>query len=411
MDERHAESDQVASAIDSLNSWSSKLIDLAQNLRQRFQEALEHLRVIDQKCHEFAKLAEEFNLWSEEAVSSLTDPISAASVSDVVALESSLQNLQDEYDDKQNVINMLRALSNDISSVLSVNPYSRFTMDALLNKYDAVKSHLDTRRKELSDEKSKQQQNEDALHEYSNRTDEFTKFIENAKAQLESLEESASLENQLASLSAKGKEIISQSAELFAKLADANKVLEDADIVELAPISIQEVSIFNDQLEKYISKKMQVLEQQIFAMKSSNIVSQEQLVEFHETFKFFDKNKKGHLTALQFKSCLESLGEVVSDEEFNKIFASLDRDQDGSVSFDEFVEFMSERAKEGQVNSTEVLDAFRTIANGKDTVTESEIRSAMDNEHATYLLSKMPQTAEGYDYNAYVRETFGNASA
>jgi len=56
--------------------------------------------------------------------------------------------------------------------------------------------------------------------------------------------------------------------------------------------------------------------------------------------------------------------------------------------------------------SDEILAAFRVLTDGRDFITEAELRSSMDREKAEALLGQMPKHANGYDYVKWTRSAY-----
>jgi len=60
-----------------------------------------------------------------------------------------------------------------------------------------------------------------------------------------------------------------------------------------------------------------------------------------ETFKVFDKDGNGLISAAELKQVMNSLGENLSDDEAKEIIREADLDGDGQINFEEFVKMMS----------------------------------------------------------------------
>ena len=94
-----------------------------------------------------------------------------------------------------------------------------------------------------------------------------------------------------------------------------NQKLEDLVIAEKTDTTLQMLNVVQDQLNTLINKRLELVEQQIMAEKDVNL-SPEQIQEIRDTFNHFDKDKDGFLTKLDFKACLASIGEDLSDSDF-----------------------------------------------------------------------------------------------
>lgn len=65
-----------------------------------------------------------------------------------------------------------------------------------------------------------------------------------------------------------------------------------------------------------------------------------------EIFDMIDSDGSGEITAGELSDVLASLGEVMSPDDIAHVVKELDTDGSGTVSFDEFDEFMRAQAKE-----------------------------------------------------------------
>ncbi|XP_002138728.1 neo-calmodulin-like [Drosophila pseudoobscura] len=54
-------------------------------------------------------------------------------------------------------------------------------------------------------------------------------------------------------------------------------------------------------------------------------------------FEVFDRDADGFISAQEMKAVILSLGEKVNDQEFDEMFREVDLDNDGQLSFDEFL--------------------------------------------------------------------------
>lgn len=109
---------------------------------------------------------------------------------------------------------------------------------------------------------------------------------------------------------------------------------------------------------------------------------------------------------LDFKACLTSLGEDMSDPDIDRIIASIGKD--GRVPFDNFCTFMSERAADSDTKD-KIVDSFQTLSGGNPFVTEGQLRQALPGEKVEYLIANMPlyNGIQGqYDFHAWAASAF-----
>ena len=72
----------------------------------------------------------------------------------------------------------------------------------------------------------------------------------------------------------------------------------------------------------------------------------EQIEELKEAFNLFDTDNNGQIDAKELKAALRALGFQVKKAEVRKMISDIDRDEAGTVSFDDFVELMTGRMSE-----------------------------------------------------------------
>lgn len=59
-----------------------------------------------------------------------------------------------------------------------------------------------------------------------------------------------------------------------------------------------------------------------------------------EAFKFFDRDGNGYITAYEFKQVMENLGEQLNSDEIDMMIHEADRDGDGQINYEEFIEWL-----------------------------------------------------------------------
>eukprot|EP01121_Diplochlamys_sp_Union-15-3_P015659 TRINITY_DN5218_c0_g2_i3.p1 TRINITY_DN5218_c0_g2~~TRINITY_DN5218_c0_g2_i3.p1 ORF type:complete len:173 (-),score=49.85 TRINITY_DN5218_c0_g2_i3:74-592(-) len=166
-------------------------------------------------------------------------------------------------------------------------------------------------------------------------------------------------------------------------------------------------------LQQLASKEIKTLEGEILTKKHAG-VSTEELNEFKECFDHFDRNKGGYLERLELLSCLKSLGQDPTEAELDNVLnqygTASGTNEDGSakkvLAFEPFVNYMKSKHSQGNSSPAAIKDNFRIMANGKDIITEAEIRAVLPPEKANFLISQMPKVSGGYDYNAYTDSLF-----
>jgi Ca2+-binding EF-hand superfamily protein len=62
-------------------------------------------------------------------------------------------------------------------------------------------------------------------------------------------------------------------------------------------------------------------------------------------FRLFDSNKDGSINRDELSSALRSIGKKVTNAKMNKIFERADKDKTGSITVQNFVDYMIEKQK------------------------------------------------------------------
>jgi Ca2+-binding EF-hand superfamily protein len=296
------------------------------------------------------------------------------------------------------------------SSGVSENTYSEVSYASLQHAYDNLNNLVSARQAELAAEHQRQGDNEQLRVQFANLANSFSSWAKQQQEAIENLSGDAQSQlNQLQSLSAQFGNAQGQYRELVA----AQHQLDDRQVTDNThtPHTIEALKSQWDSLNILTNKKQQVLEKEILAQSGSGL-SAEQLQEFKECFKHFDKDADNLLDRLELGACLKSLGEEVNFDQGGKldqILQGIDGDGDGKVTFDEFAGYM-ERVSGGSDTPDSIKNAFKTLAGDKDYVTEADLRSVLPAEKVDYILARIkpyPGKEGAYDYNTFTDSLYG----
>lgn len=75
-------------------------------------------------------------------------------------------------------------------------------------------------------------------------------------------------------------------------------------------------------------------------MMSRRLEEQNSLVSLKQAFRIFDRNDVDYFTVVEVRAVMANLGEKMSDEDLREMFKDIDSDNDGRVTFSEFVAAM-----------------------------------------------------------------------
>lgn len=136
-----------------------------------------------------------------------------------------------------------------------------------------------------------------------------------------------------------------------------------------------------------------------------------QLEEWESVFRHFDRDHTNTLAELEFSAALASLGLVYDEDEMHEVFEDVGEGR-SSVTFEQFIRFMVEET-EDQNSAGQVFQSFREVADGKNYVTEVDLRhSLIPDGMIADLVQNMPEVTlengkKGYDYEGYMKGLMG----
>lgn len=401
---KHESSEEIKQMLETAQSSNEGLVKLAKETEEKLVQLLKQKQEIEEVCIKISKLVQQLNQFCEDVIENFGESVNVSSVKEVDDLISTFDNLEKDYGSKKADLDEISKLTQQVKDN-NENPevYSSMGLEAITSKYDGLKEGFDTKKQALAKEKETQQNNEGLLNELSKQFGNYKTLVSDKTSEVEK-ELTGELEEQIKVVREIGTKATEESKAGIQKLNELFAKIESADISEQAPIGAQDVTVLDAQLQKVIAKRIETIEAAILSKKQSNI-SESQLKDFRDTFKFFDKEKSGFLGKIQFKAACAAVGEDIPDEKLETTFTQFDQDKDGKISFDEFIGFISSVAKEGS-GKDDLLQAFQDLTKGEKYISENAIRGNFDKDQAEYFLKHMKKTDEGYDYVDYINSTF-----
>jgi len=191
----------------------------------------------------------------------------------------------------------------------------------------------------------------------------------------------------------------------------AEKLCEEANIEsnEFTDHTVDDLGFELTLVEKLINKNIAAVSGQL-AVSTGSGISAEQMKEYKETFTHFDVDGDQTLNRLEFKSCLSALGLINidfegGDSKFEHIFQDISGGT-SSIQFDNFVEYMN-RLAGSTMDRTQIASSFNTLAGGKNVLTVHDCQAGgFQKEEIEYITLNLPKVEGGYDYNAYLKNSF-----
>ncbi|VDP84941.1 unnamed protein product [Echinostoma caproni] len=376
----HAQTPAIKQRFNTLMDRWERLRRDSERRKTDLLQLQEQYKKVEELYLTFAKRASMFNSWFENAEEDLTDPVRCNSLDEVRALSEAQNQFKLSLKAAEVDFQQLAQLDHEIKNYgVGMNPYTWFTMEALIDTWRNLQKIIAERDAELRNETLRQEQNDQLRQEFAQVANAFHQWLTNVRTSM--MEASGTLEEQLEATREKANEVnahkkdLREIEELGARLKE--RLILDNRYTEHSTVGLSQAW---DQLNQLAMRMQHNLEQQIQARNVSG-VSEEALREFSMMFKHFDKDKSGRLDHREFKSCLRALGhdlhevgEGQVDEEFEAILNVVDPNRDGVVTLQEFMAFMISRETENVQSRDEVEEAFREhLKEGKEYITKEQL--------------------------------------
>lgn len=154
-----------------------------------------------------------------------------------------------------------------------------------------------------------------------------------------------------------------------------------------------------------MQKKTGFIENQIVASNMSSLTP-EQLVQFEETFRHFDKDNSNDLSDHEFKAALAGLDIYIQDEgEFKDLFGKVSQGG-GMVTFQQFVNYMVS-ITEDKTSADQIRDAFKALSGGKSILTRVDMQVGQVPIETIEFVEKNFANSDGQiDYDALINKVF-----
>nr|AAC72899.1 alpha-actinin [Trichomonas vaginalis] len=167
------------------------------------------------------------------------------------------------------------------------------------------------------------------------------------------------------------------------------------------------INIFFENLIAHIDTLVKEIDAAIAAAKGLEI-SEEELNEFKDTFKYFDKDKSNSLEYFELKACLTALGEDITDGQAKEYCKKYNSKGEGTaLEFDDYVRFMLDHFSKAETTET-TMEAFKAIAQNQPVLTDAQLDQYFSAEDAAYLRSQLKQGENGYEFADWVNSLYNH---
>ncbi|EOD36373.1 hypothetical protein EMIHUDRAFT_455078 [Emiliania huxleyi CCMP1516] len=351
-----------------------------------------------------------------------TSVIKERQVAEIDGYRESLEALQCDLD-------AIAAYAEEMGSMrISRNPYSRFGMPDLLAHMSRCEAALEARQVSVQEALAHQQQIDATKKAFAAAADAILEFVKAERAQLDEVappglviqpDDTAAIEKGKAMGSALDALMAPDAKEgRDAKLLPAqelsDKLMEAAELDN--PYTAQTIMTLKTQidlLDKVLRDKRSFVEGQLARAQAE--ITSEQYEEIKKVFYHFDKSKDGLLNQLEFAAAIKAMDFEIADHEQEPTFLRFAKEGQRAeepaamtIDLSGFTTFVLQQYKDNDTKDT-LFAAFETVANGKDTLSAEDIRAAIPQEEADYLLSQLElkDGDHGLEYKKFTEAIYG----
>jgi len=248
-------------------------------------------------------------------------------------------------------------------------------------------------------------QQKDALHKkYADRAQNTQQWLQGIK--VASNDQSGDLADQLRNVEEKSAELA--AGEPLKETETVYKELEQSGLEDDNPYTettYDELATEADQLSSALNKKKQFLESQIAAANNKTGLTPEQINELKEAFKHFDKSGDGSLDKLEFRSCLQTLGQTYPDDHFNTVYGQVTNGGE-KVGFDSFVDYMA-KLMEDTDDAAQIKQSFKVLSNEQPLIRKGDLYvTPLEESDVAFLTGRMPGESDQFDFATYTDDKF-----
>jgi len=282
------------------------------------------------------------------------------------------------------------------------NPPTESSPDTVDAAFAALAEAEKQRGKALRDHLAQQKE---ALHKgYADKANYTLQWLQGIKVAVN--DQSGSPTDQLARLEEKSAEL--QDGAPLKDAESAYRLVEQSGLEDDNPYTettYDELATESDQLQSAVSKKKQFLESQIASANNKGGLSPEQINELKEAFKHFDKSGSGDLDRLEFRSCLQTLGQTYPDDAFNTVYTNVSKGTE-KIDFDKFVDYMA-KLMEDTDDAAQIKASFRILSNEQPLIKKDDLRvSPLENTDVEFLATRMPGEGGQFDFATFTDDKF-----
>ncbi|XP_074656147.1 calmodulin-alpha-like [Tubulanus polymorphus] len=111
---------------------------------------------------------------------------------------------------------------------------------------------------------------------------------------------------------------------------------------------------------------------------ATKTLTKKQVEEIRRSFNLFDRDGDGNISVTELGTALRALGQNPTEAEIRAMVQQADKDGNGSIEFDEFLNLMSRKYMEVADEEREMREAFKVFdRDGNGYIDANELRTVM----------------------------------
>jgi actinin alpha len=361
------------------------------------QQRLEDLRV------DFGKRGRVLINWVEDA-DILNETVHFNTSADLAEFEAQFHQFQADKAAKEPEYNALRALATEMANEgITSNVYAVYSIDDITARWQRVAAAAGSIPAALAQEKTRLKADDDACRAFAAAAAEFQQWLDAQRAAVGAVTGAPS--EQITKLGELASGLASQRTRLD-KIVALDNAVAQRNVLSNPHTSadVDSLKLAYDGVVATAQQQIATIEKELAKSSEQTGLSEAQMEEFKSVFKHFDSDSNNKLEKHEFKACLSGLGYSKTDDECTQILKEAGSDG-ASINFEQFAQvFLKLNDRSDTADS--MREAFKTVAGGKQYVTEADMRAVMDNDVVTYLVANMKKEGEGYSYAEWVSAVY-----
>eukprot|EP01028_Stygiella_incarcerata_P008203 TRINITY_DN350_c0_g1_i10.p1 TRINITY_DN350_c0_g1~~TRINITY_DN350_c0_g1_i10.p1 ORF type:complete len:865 (-),score=297.82 TRINITY_DN350_c0_g1_i10:97-2691(-) len=394
---------EVSSSESGTNEKLCSIRETAEKISEGLESRLKELQEIEEAKIDFAGKIQTVSLSIEEMQSFVSGGCVVFSVEEVEEALSAVAEKEKNLDegDLKKLLNEVEGLDEKYQAG-SNNAYTDLSLSKIHEDICSLKSKIEEYRTSLGESKKRLEENDELCKKFAELSKENEEWREGLRGRLDAVE--GDLEERL-----------DKTQEFQVEWSGYKDKLNELDTLSQSMVErgisenpytnrvMQDISVGYESLGKMLKDRVATLEKQVLEKKSAGELTAEQLADFQQSFKFFDKDNSNTLSKSEIAACLASLGEEISESELDKEFGELEE-----MTFEPFCKLMLKRVQK-QDTKNDVVDAFSTLGGVDGKISGSALLGSMKKEDAEELISLL-EPVEGeedmYRYDQFLQRFY-----